>query len=163
GRSEMAAKLPPPPPSLLGAARAASTAPLFTTEETITLTRSKIVALYSVDPTADRYSDHTQTLATGFTLFGNMQPVPHQLYLGHDTLFALSSSAEIELSCSLAPAPANSVRIPLLIDWEYLSADGWLPLRLIEDRTARLTQDGQITLRLDCGPDAKQEKVDGIH
>ena len=73
----------------------------------------------------------------------------------------MSANAEIELSFELAAAHADSVQRPLLIDWEYLSADGWLPLRIAADQTARLTHDGRITLRLDCGPDAKQDIVNG--
>jgi hypothetical protein len=162
GGSEVAAKLPPPPPSLLAASQAPATQPLFTTEEMITLTRTPIAALYSVDPTADSYADHGGALTTGFTLFDAMQPVPHQIYLGHDALFALPGQAQIELSVTLAAAAAASVARPLLLDWEYLSADGWLPLLVVEDQTARLTRDGKIKLAVVCGPPAKQDKVNGI-
>ena len=161
--SEIAAKLPPPPPSLIGTTQAAATAPLFSTEETITLTRATLTAVYSVDPNADQYFDHTQQLTTGFAFFDQMQPAPHQLYLGHDSVFALSANAEVELSFDLAASHTDSTPPPLLIDWEYLSADGWLPLRLVADQTARLTQDGRITLHLDCGPDAQQGMVNGVN
>ena len=57
-------------------------------------------------------------------------------------------SLEIELSFDLGPAFARSTPRPLLLDWEYLSSDGWLPLRLGSDQTARLTQDGRITLKM---------------
>jgi hypothetical protein len=162
GNSQVAAKLPPPPPSLLGGSQATPPAPIFSTEGTITLTRAKLAALYSVDPNADTYSDHTAALITGFTLFDQMHPIPHQLYLGHDSLFAISANAEIELSFDLGPTHTKNAPPPMLIDWEYLSADGWLPLRTVSDRTARLTQDGRITLHLDCGPDAAKGKVNGI-
>ncbi|MBV9815022.1 MAG: putative baseplate assembly protein [Alphaproteobacteria bacterium] len=162
GDSPVAAKLPPPPPSLLGSAQATPPAPIFSTEGTITLTRAKLTALYSVDPNADTYADHTTALTSGFTLFDQMQPVPHQLCLGHDSLFAISANAEIELSFDLGATHAKNAPPPMLIDWEYLSADGWLPLRTVSDRTARLTQDGRITLHLDCGPDADKGKVNGI-
>ena len=100
--SEVAAKLPPPP-SLLGAKQAAAVAPIFSTEGTITLTRAVLTALYSVDPNADTYADHTQALTAGFTLFDRMQPVPHQLYLGHDSLFALSARGRaVVRPCRLA-------------------------------------------------------------
>jgi len=161
--SEVAAKLPPPPPSLLGTSQAAATAPIFSTESTITLTRATLSAVYSVDPGSDTYADHTGQLLTGFTLFDQMLPAPHQLYLGHDSIFALSANADIELSFDLAASHTDSTTPPLLIDWEYLSADGWLPLRLVSDQTARLTQDGRITLHLDCGPDAAQGLVNGVN
>jgi hypothetical protein len=160
--SQIAAKLPPPPPSLLGGTQTPPPAPIFSTEETATLTRGSLVAVYSVDPNADTYADHTPQLTQGFVLFDAMEPIPHQIYLGHDSVFAISSNAEIELSFDLAPAHSDSTPRPLLIDWEYLSADGWLPLRLVADHTARLTQDGRITLRLDCGPDANKDKVNDI-
>jgi hypothetical protein len=162
GDSQVAAKLPPPPPSLLGGSQATTTPPIFSTEGAITLTRAKLAALYSVDPNADTYSDHTAALITGFTLFDQMQPIPHQLYLGHDSLFAISANAEIELSFDLGATHTKNTPPPMLVDWEYLSADGWLPLRIVSDRTARLTQDGRITLHLDCGPDAAKGKVTGI-
>ena len=160
--SQIAAKLPPPPPSLLNGSQTPPPAPIFSTEGNITLTRATLVALYSVDPTADTYADHSASQTAGFAFLGSMQPVPHQLYLGHDSLFAIASNAEIDLSFDLGPSHADSTPRPLLIDWEYLSQDGWLPLRIMSDGTARLTQDGRITLRLMCGPDAKNEKVNGV-
>jgi hypothetical protein len=162
GDSQVAAKLPPPAPSLLGGSQAPPPAPIFSTEGAITLTRAKLAALYSVDPTADTYSDHTTALITGFTLFDQMQPIPHELYLGHDSLFAISANAEIELSFDLGATHTKNPPLPMLIDWEYLSADGWLPLRIVSDGTGRLIRDGRITLHLDCGPDAAKGKVNGI-
>jgi hypothetical protein len=157
--SEVAAKLPPPPPSLLGDAQATPPRPrIFSTEGAITLTRAKLAALYSVDPNADTYSDHSAALITGFTLFDQMQPIPHQLYLGHDSLFAISANAEVELSFDLGAKHTKNPPLPMLIDWEYLSADGWLPLRTVSDRTGRLIRDGRITLHLDCGPDAAKAR-----
>ena len=160
--SQVAAKLPPPPPSLTSSAAAAAGAPIFSTDETITLTRAQLATVYSVSPENDQYADHSGTLASGFTLFDAMQPVPHQLFLGHDDLFRLPGSAQLQLSFDLAPVFAQSTPRPLLLDWHYLSADGWLPLRLVEDQTARLTQDGRISLALDFGPDAKQDTIGGI-
>ncbi len=161
--SQVAAKLPPPPPSLLGNAAAPADAPLFSTASTITLTRAQLTTVYSVDPDADTYADHSAALTAGFAFFDAMQPVPHQLYLGHDEMFRLPGSAEIQLSFDLAAAFARSTPRPLLLDWEYLSADGWLPLRIGDDQTARLTQDGRIVLWLDFGPDAKQDIINGIN
>jgi hypothetical protein len=161
--SQIAAKLPPPPPSLLGNATKTSDPPLFSTDTTITLTRAALTTVYSVDPDADTYADHSAALTSGFRFFDAMTPVPHQLYLGHDEMFRLPGSAEIQLSFDLAAAFAKSIPRPLLLDWEYLSADGWLPLRIGDDQTARLTRDGRVVLWLDFGPDAKQEKVGGIN
>lgn len=160
--SQIAAKLPPPPPSLLSGSQTAPTAPIFSTEGNITLTRATLVTLYSVDPTADTYADYSASQTAGFTFFDGMQPVPHQLYLGHDSLFSITSNAEIDLSFDLGPANPDTTPSPLLIDWEYLSQDGWLPLTIVSDGTARLTEDGRITLRLMCGPDAKNDSVNGV-
>jgi hypothetical protein len=156
--SEVAARLPP---SQTSQGQTPAAALIFSTQGSVTLTRASLATVYSIDPTADSYSDHSAALTRGFALFDTMQPVPHILYLGHDALFAISEGAEIELAVEFAAAHAKSLPRPLLIDWEYLSADGWLPLRVAADRTARFTEDGFITLRLDCGPDATQDKVFG--
>ena len=157
-RTQVAAKLPPPPPSLAGVpAPAAPPAPLFFVEQTVSLTRARLGAVYSVDPDADTYREHTSELATGFTVLDRMEPVQHAIYFGHDTLFRLAGDAEIVLSFNLAPARGLGTSRPLLVDWEYFSVNGWLPLTLREDETARLTTDGRITLRKNCGPDAKEE------
>jgi hypothetical protein len=154
--------VPPPPPSLLGASATTAAAPIFSTDETITLTRATLTTLYSVDPDSDTYADHSASQTAGFAFFDAMQPVPHQLYLGHDAMFRLPSSAEIQLSFDLAAVYALSTPRPLLLDWEYLSTDGWLPLRTGSDTTARLTLDGQVVLWLDHGPDAQQSTIAGI-
>lgn len=162
GGSQVAAKLPPPPPSLLDKSTATPDAPIFSTDETITLTRAQLTTVYSVDPNADTYIDHSSALLTGFAFFDAMQAVPHQLYLGHDQMFRLPGSAYVELSITLAASYALTTPRPLLLDWEYLSIDGWLPLRIGDDQTARLTQDGRVQLWLDFGPDAEQDVVGGI-
>jgi hypothetical protein len=160
--SQVAAVLPPPPPSLLSTAATTTTAPIFSTDETITLTRAQLTTVYSVSPDDDTYADHSALLKSGFSFFDNMQQVPHQLYLGHDEMFRLPGSAQLQLSFDLGPAFSKSTARPLLLDWEYLSQDGWLPLRVGADQTAGLTQDGRITLLLDFGPDAKQDTVAGV-
>jgi hypothetical protein len=156
--TKLAAKLPPPPPSLAGTpAPTPPPDPIFSVEQTITLARAQLAAVYSVDPDADTYCDHSSAAATGFTLFDAMQPVPHAIYLGHDTQLKLSGTSEIIVSFDLAAPRGLGTSRPLLIDWEYLSEDGWLPLEIVEDQTERLTADGRVTLRTTCGPDAKEE------
>jgi hypothetical protein len=166
--TRVAAVLPPAPPSLEDdAAPPRATQPEFFTEQEITAMRGKLAALYSIDPQDDVFADHTAQYASGFTLFSAMRPVPHRIYLGHDELFKLAGSAEIVLAfdfaapgVSAAGAAATRQR-PLLLDWEYLSSDGWLPLTLVDDRTERFTRDGKITLAKFHGPDAKEEVVAG--
>jgi hypothetical protein len=128
--------------------------------------RGKLAAIYSIDPVDDVYADHTAARDSGFTLFSGMQAVPHRIYLGHDELFKLSGAAQIVLSFDFAtpgadaPLPHTQQR-PLLIDWEYLSVDGWLPLTLVDDGTERFTADGKVSLGKFYGPDAKQDTVAG--
>jgi len=161
-RSQVAAKLPPPPPPLAGQpAPPTPPAPLFFVEQTITLTRGKLAAIYSVDPDADTYRDHSADRTVGFTLFDGLGPIPHAVYFGHDTQLKLVGTAEIVLSFNLAAPRGLGTSRPLLIDWEYLSANGWLPLAVVVDETARLTADGRITLRKSHGPDAKEETIAG--
>ena len=169
--SRVAARLPQPPPSLSGeAAVAMASEAVFATEETIILSRGKLAAFYSIDPAADTYTDHLPTIITGSELFADAGPAPHELYLGHDEYFRLAGTAEVTLSIDLrqrgsgpgtrrgaTPPPAR----PILLDWAYLSAEGWLPLAVQADTTARLTEDGLVTLRKSCGPDAQEGEIAG--
>jgi hypothetical protein len=159
--SQLAAQLPPPPPSPLAGAPAGSPAPvLFFTEQTVTLARAKLASLYSVAPGSDSFADHTASLTEGFTVFGDMKPTEHAIYLGHDRLFKLGGySITLLLQCTLDASPQK----PLDIHWQYLSEAGWITLQHAEeeDTTRGLTQDGQIALRLNCGPDAKKETFNG--
>src|SRR5262249_47535672 len=80
--SQVAAQLPPPPPSPLADAATGDPPPvLFFTEQTVTLVRADLAALYSVDPESDTYADHSARLSDGFTVFGGMQRTEHALYL----------------------------------------------------------------------------------
>jgi hypothetical protein len=142
------------PPSPLPGETAPQETPgeaLYSTTQAITLTRAKLAALYSLDPATDENSDHTALAQEGFTLFADRLPNEHALYLGHDELFALSGEADITLSFTLGAGSPQASGLRLDIDWEYLSdsdsPDGWLPLEVIDDRTKKLTQGGQIVLR----------------
>jgi hypothetical protein len=163
--TRVAAVLPPPPPSLASdAAPTRAPPPEFFTEQEITAMRGKLLALYSIDPQADTYTDHTADAGAGFTVFDAQASVPHRLYLGHGELFKLTGSAQIVLSFDFAPLLGRSTTVvqrPLLLDWEYLSADGWQPLVIVEDATWRFTRDGKITLRKVFGPDSKEDLIGG--
>ena len=164
--TRVAAVLPPPAPSLDSAEATPRRAPApeFFTEQEITAMRGTLAALYSIDPQADTYADHHAMATTGFTVFDAMGPVPHRLHLGHGELFKLKGSAEIVLSFDFAPPrslDAARTRRPLLLDWEYLSTDGWQPLVLIEDLTERFTVDGRVTLAKVHGPDSREDVVAG--
>jgi Baseplate J-like protein len=162
--TRVAAVLPPPPPSLDGGTTAPAAAPEFFTEQEITAMRGRLAAIYSIDPQADTYADHSATATLGFTIFEAMAPVPHRLYLAHGAFFRLSGSAQIVLTIDFAPSQGgggSASQRPLLLDWEYLSTDGWQPLVLVDDNTERFTVDGKITLSKMYGPDAKQDLVAG--
>lgn len=159
--SQLAAQPTPLPPSPLAGAPMGNPAPvLFFTEKTVTLARAKLTSLYSVDPGSDSYADHTANLTNGFTVFDDMKLTEHAIYLGHDRLFKLGGhEITLLLQCTLDATPQK----PLDIHWQYLSEVGWITLQRAEeeDTTSGLTQDGQIALRLNCGPDAKKEIFNG--
>jgi hypothetical protein len=159
--SQLAAQLPPPAPSPLTAAPVSDPAPaLFFTENTVILARAKLITLYSMDPGSDTYADHSATLTDGFTVFGDMARTEHAIYLGHNRLFKLGGhEITLLLQCTVDAAPQK----PLDVHWQYLSEVGWITLQRAEeeDTTRGLTRDGQIALRLDCGPDAKKETFHG--
>jgi len=163
--TRVAAVLPPPAPSLASdAAAAPAAAPEFFTEQEFTAMRGALAALYSIDPQADMYADHGPGAASGFTVFDDMGPVPHRICLGHGSLFNFTGSAQIVLSFDFGNAgsgDAQSAQRPLLLDWEYLSTDGWQPLTLVEDGTERFTRDGKITVAKFFGPDSRQDTIGG--
>ncbi|HEY5186812.1 MAG TPA: putative baseplate assembly protein [Actinomycetes bacterium] len=164
-RSQVAAKVPPPPPSVLSTgAVTAPTAPVFFTESTVTLTHGALAAAYSVDPASDTYADHSARLAQGFTLFEPAAPMPHRMYLGHSTFLRLAGTAEVQLIVDFASLglTTTSTRRPILLDWSYLSKDGWLPLTVVSDSTVRFTDDGLIRLTKGPGPDAAEGVIDGV-
>ncbi len=161
-RSQVAAKLPPPPSSVdveVEADNAARTAPRFFTTRTVALSRARLAALYSTDPRIDAFADHLALARQGFVAFDRFEPMRHELYFGHDALFALAGNAEITLSFDMGGGQNADRR--LMLDWEYLSTDGWLPLDAEEDTTLRFTRDGRVRLRKNGGPDAKKDKVMG--
>lgn len=163
--TRVGAVLPPPAPSLASdAAPAPQVAPEFYTEQEITAMRGTLAALYSIDPQADLHADHAAGAGAGFSLFDAMAPVPHRVYLGHGSLFNFGGPAQIVLSFDFANARASqgaSAQRPLLLDWEYLSGDGWQPLTLVEDGTRRFTVDGKVTLAKFFGPNSKADRIAG--
>ena len=165
--TRVAAVIAPPAPSLeRDTATSRPVSPEFYTEHEITAMRGKLAAVYSIDPHEDVYADHTGSAETGFAVFDRLNPVPHRLYLGHAELLRLTGTAQIVLTVSFAGSggadtDAKARQRPLLLDWEYLSVNGWLPLTLVEDRTERFSRDGRIVLSKLGGPDAKEDEVLG--
>ncbi|MDB5898477.1 MAG: putative rane protein, partial [Ramlibacter sp.] len=163
--TRVAAVLPPPAPSLASEGPPVrSPPPEFSTEQEFTAMRGTLAALYSIDPGADIHADHLASGGSGLAVFDRMQPVPHRLYLGHATLFQLAGTAQIILSFDFAsPRATDAIHAqrPLLLDWEYLSVDGWQPLTVVEDTTQRFTQDGKVVLAKFHGPDSKPDRIAG--
>jgi hypothetical protein len=165
--SQVAAPPPPVVPSQSSASSAASSsaaAPqplIFSTEETITLSRAQLKTLYSIDPGSDQFADHSSTLTSGFTLFDNMLLTEHAIYLAHDTLFAFQGSVYLLLLIGLRSG-ADS---PLAIQWEYFGANGWVALISApeDDSTGGLQNDGTIILQREFAPPAKQASLAGIN
>jgi hypothetical protein len=159
--SQLAAQPAPPAPDAATPSSGDAAQPLlFFTEQTVTLARARLAMLYSIDPGSDTYADHWPSLTSGFTVFGDLIRTEHAIYLGHDTLFKLGGQGiTLLLQCTFDVTPPS----PLDIHWQYLSVVGWVTLQRVEeeDTTRGLTQDGQIALRLQRGPDAKQETFGG--
>ena len=163
--TRVAAVLPPPAPSLDGSVPTPrAQAPEYFTEQEITAMRGALVTLHSVDPQADTFNDHSPMNPGGFAVFDARDPMPHRLYLGHAEYFNFTGSAQIVLSFDFASSSstgAPQVQRALLLDWEYLSADGWQPLVQVDDGTQRFTRDGKITLAKFHGPDSQDGEVGG--
>jgi predicted phage baseplate assembly protein len=161
--SQVAAPEVPLAPSPLNppAEPGADEAVVFATTGAVTLTRAKLAALYALLPGEDTVGDYTAIAASPFSLFGDMQPVEHAVYLGHDQFFALSGEAEIRLFVTLSGGRAW--RQPLEIAWEYLSEDGWLPLALDpdDDDTHGFSDEGEIRLFKSQGPDSQSAELGG--
>jgi hypothetical protein len=160
--SRVAAPYPPASPSVLqepDADTAAANPVMFATTRTVTMTRGRLAAVYSLDPASDMFADHTEDRVEGFAFFDGMVPIEHALYLGHDELFALSAEARLVLAFMLG-FTGDEPRTALDLAWEYLSEDGWLPLIVEEDETNGLVNDGELWLAKSGGPDAAEETID---
>ncbi len=166
--SEVAAAAAPVLPKKLdpqAVALPAPPAPIFQTDQSISLARASLTALYSIDPLNDSYADHTADITSGFTIFLQpMDQVPHQIYLGHDSLFALADQADVVLEVTLpsVAAPGSTPRRAVSMNWEYLSSQGWVVFPLVDDTTQAFTQDGQVRMHKLGGAAPKQGTVNGI-
>lgn len=138
----------------------------FETEDGIAMAAARLVEVKTLWPAQDQYADHTLDNAggRGFELFANRKPVPHELYLAHDTLFAFAGQATVEIEIDLS----TTGNTPLEIAWEYWNGETWRPFKPFDsidesagrDGTVGLTRSGVVTLHADCGA-AKKTKVHG--
>jgi hypothetical protein len=154
------ASLKPPSSSTSKREPASPVESTFATGQTITLSRSRIAALYSIDPRSDAFADHTAQRTDGFTLFDDLGPTEHAIYLGHNQLFAIDGEdVVVMLSFSIESEIAH----PLKTQWEYLTDSGWSPLVSApeDDTTDGMRRDGLIILRRDCAPKARQDTFEG--
>jgi predicted phage baseplate assembly protein len=110
----------------LGAPSAQGDPIVFETTDAIGLAASRLIEVKTALP-GDRYTDHTDDVLGGrpFILFAGPQPVPRELYIGHDRLFALTPGAVVELQVELA---RGSGMLPqgAAIDWEYWDGAAWV-------------------------------------
>src|SRR5262249_670936 len=157
--SEVAAPAQPTAPSAVQPNPEQNEPVIFATTKTVTLSRGRLVTLYSINPGSDEFADHSAHLTDGFTLFGDMDLPEHAIYLGHDLLFALAGDITVLLSFTIEVPAARALKT----SWEYLSESGWLPFESLEqdDTTQGLRKDGQIALRRECGPNAKEDTIFG--
>src|SRR4029077_7536557 len=98
---------------------------------------------------------------SGFALFEPAAPMPHRLYIGHDAFLKLAGPSEITLSFDFGGSITDALLRPMLLDWWYLSQNGWLPLKIAADTTRRFTHDRLVRLVEGFGPAAKVESLGG--
>jgi hypothetical protein len=144
---------------------------LFETEKAIGLAGARLAEAVSLWPARDSWADHSKAASAvqPFEPFQNLQAVPHEIYLAHDTHFALEGMATIELQFEL-DSPA---RESLAIAWELWDGESWhgfKPFRLASDSTPRdsldgtegLSRSGITRLVSDCVSSEKRI-VDGVN
>jgi hypothetical protein len=147
----------------LGAQSAGQSEPLvFETDFAIALAAARLVEIKTLWPTRDEYADHTLEWAgkRPFTLFENRRPVPHELYIAHDTLLAFAGKATIEIEFELSTLGSE----PLMINWQYWDGQVWQSFREFastdesasREGTEGLTRSGVVTLRAECSHSEKK-------
>ena len=144
---------------------------VFSTDSAIAVARASLMTLYSTYPNVDQYADHSASIQTGFTLYSGLQPVLHELYIGHDTLLALAGSVDVSVNFQLAgelPSPGTTKsgrpKLPkgLRLAWEYAAGGDWIAFDPIDDHTYGLSLDGEIQLHKRSGPAATPTTVNGV-
>ena len=150
-----------PAATRVGASVAGRPDPLvFETERAIALASASLVQVATVWPGRDAWADHTAAAVSGtsFTLFEPLVPVAHEMYLAHDTCFALAGRSAVEIRVELVTASSH----PLRLAWEYWDGDMWRAFKPFAaagvatdsdslDGTRGLTRSGIVRLATDCG------------
>ncbi|WP_193789104.1 baseplate J/gp47 family protein, partial [Zavarzinella formosa] len=165
---------------LLGQATDSSEALVFETTGVIGLAASRLVEVKAVLP-GNLCVDHTQDVLgeKPFVLFSPSQPIPREMYLAHDRLFAVQAGSQIELHVELdqrgESVDSHAVTGPPNVVWEYFDGGGWTPFapfltddkkgapgdEYSEDGTLALTRSGTVRL-LVSGKPAGQTTVRGV-
>lgn len=166
---------------------------VFETEHDIALAGARLAQVATLWPGRDAWADHTDAALAGtpFTLFEPLQAVRHELYLAHDTHFALSGRSTVEIHVELAqagggatvaadpcappaPDPCTATRpaASLAVAWEYWDGVLWRAFKPFVpaataaeadslDATNGFARSGVVRLVADCATTAATT-VDGI-
>jgi hypothetical protein len=143
---------------------------VFETRGAIALAAARLVEVASFWPGKDAWSSHAVEALGGqpFRLFTKLQPVPHELYLAHDTHLALAGQAIVEVQFELARAGSE----PVDLDWQYWDGELWRSFKQFAapakaatrdslDGTDGLTRNGTVRLAADCAKTART-RVNGL-
>jgi hypothetical protein len=143
---------------------------VFETERAIALAAAKLTDVVTLWPGRDAYADHSADAAAGrpFRLFEPLQPVPHALYLAHDTLLALTGRSTVEVRVELTTRGAT----PIPLVWEYWDGTLWRAFKAFRpaasagaadsvDGSLGLTRSGIVRLVSDCA-ESEPTTVNGI-
>jgi len=143
---------------------------VFETRSPIALAVAQLMQVASLWPGKDAWADHTQSALGNqpFVLFEGLKTTPHELYIAHDTHFALSGEASVDVQFELA-RPGSA---PLALEWQYWDGEAWRTFKPFKpageatsddslDGTDGLTRNGTVRLVADC---AKSElsRVNGV-
>jgi predicted phage baseplate assembly protein len=143
---------------------------VFETDRAVAVAAARLTEVVSLWPARDACADHSVAATGGqrFTPFTGLQPVPHELYLAHDTLFELAGETTIELRFELA-TPGS---VPLAMAWEHWDGALWRAFAPFDpapapgtdasvDGTIGLTRSGVIRLVAECAA-GKKRLVNGF-
>ncbi|MBT1090321.1 putative baseplate assembly protein [Streptomyces sp. Tu102] len=140
---------------------------VFETEQAAGLAAANLREIVSLWPGRDQYADHSRDHELGlpFRPFDRaaLRPVPHELYLGHESLLDLAGRSSTAVSFELTTE--GSERLDVV--WEYWDGSGWRgfvaddPADGPSDGTDGLRRSGAYRLRTDFAKTARTS-VDGV-